>query len=83
MTSPESTQLDQAEAEPRYAELARRLIAERADLFRVAPPRAQPRLVQAPPVGAAVALTGRRRRRGQLALPLRPQLLDGGDRVST
>lgn len=69
------------QAEP-YAELARRLIAERSDLFRVARPRVQPRVVHAPSPAAGAAAGGRHRRRGQLTLPLRPQVLDGGDRVT-
>lgn len=80
MTSPEPTQPDPRE-EPRYAELARRLIAERADLFRLAPPRPQPRVVHRTPRGARAAMARGSRRRGQLVLPLRPLVLDGGDGV--
>ncbi len=67
---------------PRYAELARRLLTEHAELFRlsplaISPPRAawRPGRASRPPVA--------RRRAPQLTLPLRPRVLDGGDRGTT
>lgn len=64
-------------AAPPNAELARRLLSEHAELFRlsplaISPPRRawQPERASRPqPV---------RRRNPQLTLPLRPQVLDGG-----
>ena len=64
---------------PRYAELAQQLLTEHAELFRlsplgISPPRAarRPDRASRPPVA--------RRRTPQLTLPLRPRVLDGGDR---
>ena len=66
---------------PPYTELARRLLAEHAELFRVSPlaispPRAEWQAAGARPAGA-------RRRTPQLTLPLRPRVLDGGKRGRT
>ena len=65
------------EASPPYAELARRLLSEHAELFRlsplaITPPRSawRPERASRPPVV--------RRRSPQLTLPLRPRVLDGG-----
>lgn len=81
MSSTES-QMDPAPGQPRYAELAQRLIVERADLFRVTATAQQRRVVEVAAPRAAGAPAGGRRRRGQLTLPLRPRVLDGGDTVS-
>lgn len=65
------------EASPPYAELARRLLSEHAELFRLSPLAISPPLSSWRPErasGPAVA----RRRTPQLTLPLRPQVLDGG-----
>ena len=65
------------EGSPPYAELARRLLNEHAELFRlsplaISPTRSawQPERASRPPVA--------RRRNPQLTLPLRPRVLDGG-----
>ena len=64
---------------PPYAELARRLLTERAELFRVSPlaisadrPMQRPERASHPPAT--------RRRSPQLTLPLRPRVLNGGER---
>ncbi|MBV8529014.1 MAG: hypothetical protein JOZ75_11920 [Candidatus Dormibacteraeota bacterium] len=66
------------EPAPPYAELARRLLTEHAELFRLSPlaisrPRGpwRPERPSRPPVA--------RRRNPQLMLPLRPRVLDGGE----
>ena len=66
------------DAAPPYAELARRLLNEHAELFRLSPlgispprPAWRPERSSRPP-GAA-------RRSPQLTLPLRPRVLDGGE----
>jgi hypothetical protein len=65
------------EASPPYAELARRLLTEHGELFRLSPlaispprPAWRPEPASRPPVP--------RRRTPQLTLPLRPRVLDGG-----
>lgn len=65
------------EAAPPYAELARRLLTEHAELFRLSPLSISPaRPAWRPePASRAAAL---RRRTPQLTLPLRPRVLDGG-----
>jgi hypothetical protein len=74
------SEASEAEPEPSYAELARRLLAERAELFRITPPR------RAEPESSAPALAPRLRgavRRGpQLPLPLRPHVINGGRKGS-
>jgi hypothetical protein len=78
VTSVDPSELRDTAGQLRYAELAQRLIAERADLFRVAPPRLGARMVQLPP---APDVRTRRRRAGQLTLPLRPRVLEGSPGV--
>lgn len=69
----------EAEPPPRYADLARRLLSDHAELFRVTPPRSRPQGVPQP------ALSSPRRtlrHTPQLALPLRPRVLPGGSSES-
>lgn len=66
----------EAETPLGYAELARRLLTEHAELFRVTPPRGRrPQMVPEP---LRASRPRAPRRAPQLALPLRPQVLDGG-----
>ena len=69
------------EASPPYTELARRLLSEHGELFRlsplaISPPRAawRPERASRPPVA--------RGRTPQLTLPLRPRVIDGGKGVT-
>ena len=69
--------IDQAaerEVAPPYADRARRLLTEHAELFRVSPLGISP----ARPERGPRAPAGRRRTR-QLTLPLRPRVLDSGE----
>lgn len=70
----------EAETPPRYAELARRLLTEHAELFRVTPPRGSRR--QPVPEPARSSPRQAPRRSLQLPLPLRPRVLAGGVRES-
>lgn len=69
---------DEPEAVPPYAELARRLLTEHAELFRLSPLAiSRPAAAWRPePASRRPAV---RRRNPQLTLPLRPRVLDGGN----
>ena len=66
------------EASPPYAELARRLLSEHAELFRLSPLAISPPRSAWRPERASRPVV--RRRNPQLTLPLRPRVLDGGER---
>lgn len=65
------------EAAPPYAELARRLLTEHAELFRLSP-LAISRAGAAWQPEPASRRPAVRRRNPQLTLPLRPRVIDGG-----
>jgi hypothetical protein len=62
-----------------YAELARRLLSEHAELFRLSTLSISPSRPAWRPQGSSRPRAARRRT-PQLTLPLRPRVLDGGDR---